>query len=166
MTDPYPALHTTPPGIRPSAYTPLAVPMPMHELPPGVDVVTLPDGTRTLAYTTPTTPAAPPPAAAAPGTVPVWAKTTALLAPTVGGGIAITGVGLSAAAPGLIAMTSALWAAVALIATSATAAVVLLSAARRRTSDNPGRTDPEPHITQNITATGMFGRATGTINHR
>ncbi|WP_345747508.1 hypothetical protein [Streptomyces sp. ODS28] len=134
-----------PPAVR---YPPMAP----EELPPGVELVTLPDGHRTLAYTqapAPTQQSAP---AAQP--IPAWAKTTALLAPTVGIGIGAAGVGLSYAAPGLIAMSHALWAAVALIATSGLAAVALLRARGRAT-----------HITQHVTATGLFGRAKGTIHH-
>ncbi|MBW5485269.1 hypothetical protein [Streptomyces bambusae] len=121
-------------------------------LPPGVELVTLPSGARVLAYTQPTAPA-PLPAPA----VPAWAKTTALLAPTVGGGIAAAGYGITYAAPGLIALTETLWAAIALIATGAGAALL----ARR-----PGRRAGVTHITQHVTATGWFGRASGTITHR
>ncbi|MFJ8211858.1 hypothetical protein [Streptomyces sp. NPDC096033] len=129
------------------------------ELPPGVEMVTLPGGYRTLAYTHPT-PTPPPAPAARP--IPTWAKTTALLAPTLGAGIAAAGYGISCAIPGLIAVTDALWAAVALIATGALAPLAL-KAIRR-----PGgrQTGPVQHITQNITATGLFGKATGTIHHR
>jgi hypothetical protein len=127
------------------------------EIPPGVGWVTLPGGARTLAYTQPT-PQAPQPTAARP--VPTWAKTTALLAPTIGGGIAAAGIGLSYAAPGLIAMSHALWATVALIAAGAIAVPVLLGACRRGAQAGPAQ------ITQHITATGLFGRASGTINHR
>ncbi|MEU6893941.1 hypothetical protein ABZ934_19475 [Streptomyces sp. NPDC046557] len=131
--------------------------MPLAELPPGVELVTLPNGYRTLAYTQPTTP--PPAPAAQP--IPAWAKTTALLAPTVGGGIAAAGFGISYAAPGLIAMTDALWAAIALIAAGTLAPILL------RTGRGTGRgTEPVQHVTQNITASGMFGRATGTLNNR
>ncbi|MEE1774508.1 hypothetical protein PUR34_41635 [Streptomyces sp. JV185] len=130
------------------------------EMPPGVQMVTLPGGIRTLAYTQPTAPPAPAVPAAQP--IPAWAKTTALLAPTVGGGIAAAGIGLSYAAPGLIAMTQALWSAVALIAAGAIAAPLVLRTARSGTSSGQSTT----HITQNITASGMFGRANGTINHR
>ncbi|KOV27076.1 hypothetical protein ADK90_02955 [Streptomyces sp. XY413] len=120
------------------------------EIPPGVQYVTLPDGTRTLAYTAqPETPPVRP--------IPAWAKTTALLAPTVGGGIAAASAGLAYAAPGLIALTEALWATVALIAAGA---VVALARPRRSTAR------PTTHITQHVTATGLFGRANGTINHR
>ncbi|WP_031071605.1 hypothetical protein [Streptomyces sp. NRRL S-118] len=129
-----------------------------EEIPPGVGWVTLPGGVRTLAYTQQPTALAPQPVAAQP--VPRWAKTTALLAPTIGGGVAAAGVGLSYAAPGLIAMSHALWATVALIAAGAIALPVLLGACRRG-----GKAGP-PHVTQNITATGLFGKATGTINHR
>ncbi|MET9853257.1 hypothetical protein ABZY57_09970 [Streptomyces sp. NPDC006450] len=126
------------------------------ELPPGVEMVTLPGGYRTLAYTQPQ-PHAPAPAAQP---VPAWAKTTALLAPTVGGGIAAAGFGISYAAPGLIAMTEALWAAIALIAVGVIAPILL------RTGRGAGGRGAAPaqHVTQNITASGMFGRATGTIN--
>ncbi|MFF3858706.1 hypothetical protein [Streptomyces sp. NPDC002209] len=133
---------------------PPAVPEPRMlpaEIPPGVQYVTLPGGARTLAYT-PTTPAEPVPAAR----IPVWAKTTALLAPTVGGGIGAASIGLAYAAPGLIALTEALWAAVALIA--AGGAALLLGRTRRA----PAST----HITQHITSAGFFGRARGTIQHR
>ncbi|MET3986489.1 hypothetical protein [Streptomyces sp. PvR034] len=137
---------------------PPAVPEPQFlpaAIPPGIQFVTLPDGTRTLAYTQPTTPALAPVPAVQP--IPAWAKTTALLAPTLGGGIAAAGFGIAYAAPGLIALTDALWAVVALIAAGA----VLAFARPRR-----GRGRPATHITQHITATGLFGRATGTTNHR
>lgn len=129
-----------------------------EEIPPGVGWVTLPGGVRTLAYTPQPAAPAPQPVAARP--VPAWAKTTALLAPTIGGGIAAAGIGLSYAAPGLIAMSHALWATVALIAAGVIALPVLLGACRRGVKGGPA------HITQNITATGLFGKATGTINHR
>ncbi|MFB6839004.1 hypothetical protein, partial [Streptomyces sp. NPDC056361] len=132
------------------------------EIPPGVDWVTLPNGVRTLAYTHPTTPTPTTVPAAQP--IPAWAKTTALLAPTVGGGIAAAGIGLSYAAPGLIAMSHALWSAAALIIAAITAVPFLLRGARKATG-NGGGAGPT-HITQNITASGMFGRANGTINHR
>ncbi|MFD7398961.1 hypothetical protein ACFV60_28475 [Streptomyces virginiae] len=153
---PYEPAHPTAPAplrYRDAILYPPAVPEPRMlpaEIPPGVQYVTLPDGTRTLAYTT-----QPEPAAARP--VPTWAKTTALLAPTVGGGIAAASAGLAYAAPGLIALTEALWAAVALIAAGAVVAV----ARPRRGADRPAT-----HITQHVTATGLFGRANGTINHR
>ncbi|WTC00095.1 hypothetical protein OHA53_19795 [Streptomyces althioticus] len=129
-----------------------------EELPPGVQVVTLPGGIRTLAYTQP--PTAPTAPAAPPGAqpIPAWAKTTALLAPTVGLGIGAASVGLSYAAPGLIAMSHALWSAAALIVAAVVAVPVLLRSGRRATAPT--------QITQNITATGLFGRASGTINHR
>ncbi|WSP95596.1 hypothetical protein OG332_17920 [Streptomyces sp. NBC_01233] len=126
------------------------------ELPPGIQLVTLPGGYRTLAYTQPASPEP-----AAPQPIPAWAKTTALLAPTVGGGVAAAGFGISYAAPGLIAMTEALWAAIALIAAGVIAPALL------RTTRRTGRgAAPVQHITQNITAPGMFGRATGTLNNR
>ncbi|MCY0924805.1 hypothetical protein OTB20_00940 [Streptomyces sp. H27-H1] len=132
--------------------------MPLAELPPGVEMVTLPNGSRTLAYTQPQT-LAPAPVAQP---VPAWAKTTALLAPTVGGGIAAAGFGISYAAPGLIAMTEALWATIALIAAGTLAPLLL-----RTTRGTSGRgATPVQHVTQNISASGMFGRATGTINNR
>lgn len=135
------------------------------EIPPGVDWVTLPNGVRTLAYTHPTTPA--PTAVPAAQPIPAWAKTTALLAPTVGGGIAAAGIGLSYAAPGLIAMSHALWSAAALIVAAVTAVPVLLRTARRAATGTGNRGGGSTtHITQNITATGLFGRANGTINHR
>ena len=135
----------------------------LHEQPPpGIQLVTLPNGVRTLAYTDPPTtgpgPTAPPTAGQP---IPAWAKTTALLAPTTGVGIGAAGVGLAYAAPGLIAMSHALMAAVAVIATSALAAAFLLGTARHRAGSKPATTQ----ITQNITATGMFGRANGTIHH-
>ncbi|MEW2417951.1 hypothetical protein AB0953_30195 [Streptomyces sp. NPDC046866] len=127
-------------------------------IPAGADIrlVTLPDGIRTLAYTHPT-PTEPAPAPAPAGGVPGWAKTAALLAPTVGGGIGAAGIGIAYAAPGLIAMADALWALVALIAAGAGLACV----GRTR-----GRATATTHITQHVTATGLFGRATGTIHHR
>jgi hypothetical protein len=140
-------------------------PMPLGELPPGIQPVILPGGIRTLAYTQPA--AQPPPPVVRPvSPVPSWAKTTALLAPTLGGGIAAAGFGISYAAPGLATMTDMLWAAVALLATGTIAVTGIVSAARR-TATTPGDERAEPvHVTQNITATGLFGRANGTINHR
>ncbi|MFJ7947383.1 hypothetical protein ACIQ6K_27590 [Streptomyces sp. NPDC096354] len=134
------------------------------EIPPGVDWVTLPNGVRTLAYTQPTAPPAPVIVAAQP--IPTWAKTTALLTPTIGGGIAAAGIGLSYAAPGLIAMSQALWSAVALIAAAAVGVPVLLRLGRAATGTGTGTGRGSTHITQNITASGMFGKANGTINHR
>ncbi|MFD5347826.1 hypothetical protein ACFWJY_29775 [Streptomyces anulatus] len=58
-------------------------------------------------------------------------------------------------------MTDALWAAVALIAAAAIGVPMLLRIGRT-TAAGRGST----HITQNITASGMFGKANGTINHR
>ncbi|MFI1905187.1 hypothetical protein ACH444_04835 [Streptomyces microflavus] len=131
------------------------------EIPPGVQMVTLPGGVRTLAYTAQQAPPAPPVPVAQP--IPTWAKTTALLTPTIGGGIAAAGVGLSYAAPGLIAMSQALWAAVALIAAAAIGVPMLLRIGR---TAGGGAGRGSTHITQNITASGMFGKANGTINHR
>ncbi|MER5727570.1 hypothetical protein ABT084_04300 [Streptomyces sp. NPDC002138] len=153
---------TTPAPVRygDAILYPPAVPEPRllpAEIPPGVQYVTLPDGTRTLAYTHPTGPAPVP--AVAP--IPAWAKTTALLAPTLGAGITGAGYGIAYAAPGLIAMTHALWAAIALIATGAITPLLL------RAAQGASRgAAPVQHVTQNISASGMFGRATGTINHR
>ncbi|MGW9079674.1 hypothetical protein [Streptomyces kronopolitis] len=138
-------------------------PMRAEEIPPGVQEVILPSGERALAYSTgPTTP--PPlaiPSAPVAQPIPAWAKTTALLAPTVGGGIAVAAVGLSAAAPGLVAVSHVLWSAVAAIAAGGTAAAVVLGRVRARIN-----AAQRPHITQHITANGLFGRANGTINHR
>ncbi|MEV7447130.1 hypothetical protein AB0O22_39335 [Streptomyces sp. NPDC091204] len=161
---------TTPPArYGDPVLFPTAVQQPVMmpaELPPGVAMVTLPNGYRTLAYTQPQPlaytqpqPLAPAPAAQP---IPAWAKTTALLAPTVGGGIAAAGFGISYAAPGLIAMTDALWAAIALIAASTLAPLLL-----RTTRGTGGRGAASvQHVTQNISASGMFGRATGTLNNR
>ncbi|MGA5067022.1 hypothetical protein ACPB9E_25200 [Streptomyces exfoliatus] len=152
-TTPYSHPHDRPATVR----QPVLLPA---EIPPGVDWVTLPNGVRTLAYTQPP-PQVPVPAAQP---VPAWAKTTALLAPTVGGGIAAAGIGLSYAAPGLIAMSQALWSAAALVVAAVIAAPVLLRTTRRATGSSRGG-GTTTHITQNITATGLFGRANGTINH-
>ncbi|MFE5831619.1 hypothetical protein ACFQ8W_15375 [Streptomyces sp. NPDC056508] len=164
MPEPTPYEITTPrPFTPPRLPTGQPVILPA-EIPPGVNWVTLPNGVRTLAYTQPAAPPQVP--VTAPQPVPAWAKTTALLAPTIGGGIAAGGIGLSYAAPGLIAMSHALWSAAALVA----AVPVLLRTARRSigsgTGTGAGQGGGSAHITQNITATGMFGRASGTINHR
>ncbi|NYV74858.1 hypothetical protein HW445_11125 [Streptomyces sp. UH6] len=132
-------------------------PMLPEELPPGVQVVTLPSGIRTLAYTKQPTASEPFTAVPSAQPIPAWAKTTALLAPTVGGGIAAASVGLSYAAPGLIAMSHALWAAAALLVAAAVAVPLILRGGRRSTGP--------AQITQHITATGLFGKASGTINH-
>ncbi|MBM4794612.1 hypothetical protein HXP44_21735 [Streptomyces sioyaensis] len=139
-----------------------------EEIPPGVQEVILPSGERALAYST--GPTNPQPTSAAPAApvaqpIPAWAKSTALLAPTIGAGIGMAAVGLSTAVPGLIAMSHALWAAAALLATGGTAAAVVVGRVRARITAAPQATQ-RPHITQYITATGLFGRANGTINHR
>ncbi|MEV6125030.1 hypothetical protein AB0M23_31735 [Streptomyces sp. NPDC052077] len=157
---------TTPTPWNPP-HTPAARPVILPaDIPPGVDWVTLPNGIRALAYTQPTTPAPIP--VSAPQPIPAWAKTTALLAPTTGIGIGAAGVGLSYAAPGLLAMSHALWSAAALIVAAVTAVPLLLRTARRAASSGTGSSGggSTTHITQNITATGLFGRANGTINHR
>ncbi|MFF8369258.1 hypothetical protein ACF05W_10485 [Streptomyces lydicus] len=135
-----------------------------EEIPPGVQEVILPNGERALAYSTgPTNPPPTPAAPAAPTAqpIPAWAKTTALLAPTLGGGIAVAAVGLSAAAPGLVAVSHVLWSTVAAIATGGIVAAAVIGRVRARIT-----AAQRPHITQHITATGLFGRANGTINHR
>ncbi|MFF5424730.1 MULTISPECIES: hypothetical protein [unclassified Streptomyces] len=138
---------------------------------PAVASVQLPDGRIVTGYTLTLTPTPPAPARPA-GSVPAWAKTTALLAPTVGGGIAAAGIGLSYAAPGLIAMSHALWSAAALLVATVIAVPLTLRTARRALTGNHGSNAAggsvrtTTHITQNITATGLFGRAGGTTNHR
>ncbi|AGI88912.1 Hypothetical protein XNRR2_2541 [Streptomyces albidoflavus] len=136
------AAEQTPPAVL------RAVPLEPQEIPPGVQYVTLPDGRVTLAYTHPTH-TEPEPAPVASQPVPAWAKTTALLAPTIG-------IGLHFAAPGLIAMAHALWATVALIAAGAFS-IALLRGRRPKTP-------PITHHTH-VTANGLFGRASNTINH-
>ncbi|MFG3379259.1 hypothetical protein [Streptomyces sp. NPDC047999] len=154
---------TTPrPWTEPPATATRPVILPA-EIPPGIDWVTLPNGVRTLAYTHPA-PAQQIPVTAA-QSIPAWAKTTALLAPTVGVGIGAAGIGLSYAAPGLIAMTHALWSAAALVVATVIAVPVVIRTARRAVGGT-GTGGSTTHITQNITATGLFGRANGTINHR
>lgn len=158
---------------HPTPYTPHAIPIdqamprpaPVHPtLAPevrGVQWVILPDGTRTLAYTTNPDPGPTPPPPAAPTrsqSVPAWAKTTALLVPTGGLGITAAGHGISLAADGVAAMTPALWATAALIATGGLAAA--LRGLGRRSGTRT------PHITQHIHATGLFSRASGTVNGR
>ncbi|MFJ5782116.1 hypothetical protein [Streptomyces hydrogenans] len=161
-TYPAPVIHHPIP-LHPTAHG-AVVPTPPAAL-PAVTSVQLPDGRIVTGYTlnpAPTVPARPA------GTVPAWAKTTALLAPTVGGGTAAAGIGLSYAAPGLIAMSHALWSAAALVVAAVIAVPILLRTARRAlTGDSTsggGSVRTATHITQNITATGLFGRAHGTIN--
>ncbi|MFD8325215.1 hypothetical protein [Streptomyces lydicus] len=136
------------------------------EIPPGVQEVILPTGERALAYSTGPTAPPPPPTPTVPASqpIPAWAKTTALLAPTVGGGIAVAAVGLSAAAPGLEAASHALLSTGALVAAGGTAAAVAIGRVRARLAAAQ-REMQRPHITQHVTATGLFGRANGTINH-
>ncbi|MFD6227845.1 hypothetical protein ACFWFZ_13330 [Streptomyces sp. NPDC060232] len=145
---------------RPRPVQPHTILLP-QDIPPGVDWVTLPNGVHTLAYTHPHPGPTPEPEPVR-ESIPRWAKTTALLAPTLGGGIAAAGLGISYAAPGVLAMAEALWATVALIAAGALAPL-LLRTPRGRVGRGAG---PVQHITQNITATGVFGRATGTLNNR
>ncbi|MFB6621678.1 hypothetical protein ACFCWD_32765 [Streptomyces sp. NPDC056374] len=154
---PVPVVHYPVPLHQHTASAPLA-PVPPNGL-PAVQSVQLPDGHIVTGYTlAPTTPAPVP--AARP--IPAWAKTTALLAPTIGGGVAAAGIGLSYAAPGLIAMSHALWSAAALVVAAVIAIPVLIRTAHWATGSGKGATT---HITQNITSTGLFGRANGTINH-
>ncbi|MFE7117231.1 hypothetical protein ACFU99_17655 [Streptomyces sp. NPDC057654] len=136
------------------------MPLSMHELPPGIEVVTLPGGMRTLAYT-PRQGAAPPPPVPVAQPIPAWAKATALLAPTIGGGMAAAGFGVSLAAPGLSALSSTLWAGAGFLAAVGICGAALVRAVRRRMTDAAAPT----HITQHIEAHGLFGRAHGTINH-
>ncbi|MEU1377705.1 hypothetical protein ABZ442_29245 [Streptomyces triculaminicus] len=128
---------------------------------PDVQTIQLPDGRLITGYAlTPVQPEPAPVTVARP--VPAWAKTTALLAPTVGGGIAAAGYGLSVAAPGLIAAAHALWAAAALLVLVPLGAVAVLRAAGGRFREEHTETT---QIVQ-VTATGLFGRANGTINNR
>ncbi|MEU2073973.1 hypothetical protein [Streptomyces sp. NPDC013489] len=152
------AVHYPVPLHHPTASAPLT-PAPSVGL-PAVQSVQLPDGHIISGYALTPTASAPTPAIRP---VPAWAKTTALLVPTVGGGVAAAGIGLSYAAPGLIAMSQALWSAAALIVAAVIAVPVLVRTARRATG-NGGRSGSTTHITQNITATGLFGRATGSIS--
>ncbi|WP_426363923.1 hypothetical protein [Streptomyces sp. E-08] len=162
---PYPEQHPGPPAVHypvplhPAASAPLSTTAPTGLS--AVQSVQLPDGRIVTGYTlAPTAPAAARPV----GSVPAWAKTTALLAPTVGGGTAAAGIGLSYAAPGLIAMSHALWSAAALVVAAVIAVPVLIRTARRAATGSNGG-GSTTHITQNISATGLFGRANGTINH-
>ncbi len=148
------ALNSDPLAYRPAPARAVMLP---NEIPPGVQLVTLPGGQRALAYVQPPT-HTPPPAPTGSQPIPAWAKTTALLAPTLGFGIAAGGIGLSYAAPGLIAMSHALWAAGALIVATVIGVPALLGSTRRRAA-------APTQITQNITANGLFGRANGTINN-
>ncbi|GAA3057531.1 hypothetical protein GCM10017562_23000 [Streptomyces roseofulvus] len=162
--------HTHTPA--PLIHHPIPIPTPTHAVvptaPAGLPAVTsvqLPDGRIVTGYTLTPTPATP---ARPVGSVPAWAKTTALLAPTVGGGTAAAGIGLSYAAPGLIAMSQALWSAAALVVAAVIAVPLALRTARRTLTGNSGgggSVRTTTHITQNITSTGLFGRANGTINH-
>ncbi|MBO0652813.1 hypothetical protein J1792_08440 [Streptomyces triculaminicus] len=128
---------------------------------PDVQTIQLPDGRLITGYAlTPVQPELAPVPVVRP--VPSWAKTTALLAPTVGGGIAAAGYGLSAAAPGLIAAAHALWAAAALLVLVPLGAVAILRAVCGRPREEHTETT---QIVQ-VTATGLFGRANGTINNR
>ncbi|MFB8077840.1 hypothetical protein [Streptomyces sp. NPDC056013] len=150
-------VHYPVPLHHPTASAPLATTPPTGL--PAVQSVQLPDGRIITGYAlTPTTPAPAP----AVRPVPAWAKTTALLAPTVGGGVAAAGIGLSYAAPGLIAMSQALWSAAALVAVAVIAVPTALRTGRRGGSGARTTT----HITQHVTSTGLFGRASGTVNHR
>ncbi|MET8969173.1 hypothetical protein [Streptomyces hydrogenans] len=165
--------HTHTHTLAPVIHHPIPLPATPHAVvptaPAGLPAVTsvqLPDGRIVTGYTL--TPTPPVPARPA-GSVPAWAKTTALLAPTVGGGTAAAGIGLSYAAPGLIAMSHALWSAAVLFVAAVIAVPVLLRAGRRAItgdSGGGGSVRTTTHITQNITSTGLFGRANGTINQR
>lgn len=149
--------HPTP--VTPAVPTPL-VPLQTGPL-PAVQTIQLPDGRVITGYTlTPDQPQPAPVPVARP--VPSWAKTTALLAPTIGGGIAAAGYGLAAAAPGLIAAAQALWAAAALLILIPLGAVTVLRTLTGRHREEPTETT---QIVQ-VTATGLFGRAHGTIHNQ
>ncbi|ARQ67498.1 hypothetical protein [Streptomyces marincola] len=98
------------------------------------------------------------------------AKDIALITTAGGGGLGAAtagigyGSGLIAGASGGL-MTAAL--ALAIGTGSITAAVMLLRAAFKNGSTDTAGGDEQPttHITQNIHAPGLFGRANGTINH-
>ncbi|MFI8364525.1 hypothetical protein ACIGD1_30760 [Streptomyces sp. NPDC085612] len=157
---PHPTIqHPEPITHQPTPARPSAPLVPVLQEPGDIRLVTLPDGTHSLAYTHPTTTTPTPTPAPAAG-VPAWAKTTALLAPTVGAGIAAAGYGISYAAPGVLAMAEALWALVVLIAVGAALPLLLRTGRRGRGAI------PVQHITQTITATGLFGRASGTFTNR
>ncbi|GAB2887498.1 hypothetical protein [Streptomyces mayteni] len=101
------------------------------------------------------------------------AKDTALVMAAGGGGLGAAtagigyGSGLIASASGGL-MTAAI--ALAIGAGSISAALMLLRAAFSRTEPSAAadaeQQKPTTHITQNIHAHGLFGKANGTVNHR
>ncbi|RKN43105.1 hypothetical protein [Streptomyces hoynatensis] len=97
------------------------------------------------------------------------AKDTALMVAAGGTGLGAASAGVGVGA-GLIASASGglMTAAVALAIASGSvgAAAMLLRTAFRRRLAEAAEQEPTTHITQNITATGLFGKANGTIHHR
>ncbi|ARQ69973.1 hypothetical protein [Streptomyces marincola] len=100
------------------------------------------------------------------------AKDVALMAAAGGTGLGAAtagigyGSGLIASASGGL-MTAALALAIA-TGTLTGAAWLLRAALKTNRTDTAGGDEQQPttHITQHVTATGLFGRANGTINHR
>ncbi|WP_062209508.1 hypothetical protein [Streptomyces sp. NBRC 109706] len=129
-----------------------------------------------LIQQTGTTPAVPTPAPVAPTPTETRmsgrAKDTALVVAASGTGLGAAGAGIGYGS-GLIATASGglMTAAIALaIATgSITAAIALIRTACKTNTTGKAREDkkrPTTHITQHVTATGLFGKANGTINNR
>ncbi|WP_405837809.1 hypothetical protein OG528_10370 [Streptomyces platensis] len=103
-----------------------------------------------------------PPAAPA---VPAWVWRYSALALSTGGAVGLAGWGIGQTAAWGPYLETALYT-LAVIAVGGTAcAMAAASLLGKVISATRARLD-RPHITQHITATGWFGRAHGTINHR
>lgn len=152
-----PAHHTVHRTDRPTAEQPLVI----HQ-PPGA--LTLQQAALLLALSQQHTPVAPP----APVETRISGKAKDIALITAGGGAglgaATTGIGYGS---GLIASASGglMTAALALaITTGSIGALLLMLRTTRKTTTEPDENasqQPVQHITQNITAHGMFGRASG-----
>ncbi|WP_019431909.1 hypothetical protein [Streptomyces sp. AA0539] len=162
-----PAHHTVHRTDRPTAEQPLVIHQPPGALTPQQAALLLALNQQHA----PVAPAAPVPA---PVDTRVSGKAKDIALITAGGGAGVgaatTGIGYGS---GLIASASGglMTAALALaITTGSIGALLLMLRTTRKTTTAPdeGSADRQPvqHITQNITAPGMFGRANGTINGR
>ncbi|UED85295.1 hypothetical protein [Streptomyces profundus] len=162
---------------RTDHHTPNPAPGPLVHPRPGADLT--PHQLALLAaliQQTGTTPDVPTTAPAAPAPTETRmsgrAKDTALMVAAGGTGIGAAGAGIGYGS-GLIATASGglMTAAIALaIATgSITAAVALIRTTCKTSTAGEARESEQratTHITQNISATGLFGKANGTINNR
>ncbi|MGA5130826.1 hypothetical protein ACPCTO_13555 [Streptomyces olivoreticuli] len=108
----------------------------------------------------PTAPPAPPVPA-----VPAWVWRYSALALSTGGAIGLAGWGIGQTAAWGPYLRDALYTLAVIAIGGAACAAAAASILGKLLQTIRARLE-RPHITQNITATGVFGRANGTVNHR